>query len=393
MSSLVRRPAMKTATLRGLVGIAVVSWMISFGAAAQARLVAKGDDPPSNSGTDDGSAPAALDCSLDQNSSCIYNRGGLPAYENGICVCYLSVWVPRQVTNAEKGDVGLVPIAGNDGGDPVVRAALGALGQAHRHSVMFYDNGQKIRHDTMYADQIEVNEPWVGKVSLDADQLRNGTPGAISQSIDDAFADGSLVDDGLLLKPGSSYINLFTGEKTDARPLFKDAVDLAIATPAYYKLSDYTDMTSMLLPWRSSGVGDLRGSHCSGYISWAFGQVGLAITPVSYDEDVRRDVAGAVHDAVVDSVNESLDGKSGLGTFVVHLFKPNAAENIANQVVNCFAGLDCASTDPDWRTLGPGDGLASSPDNLLPSTTSPFKSIEAQVIAGGYYGTTRLTSW
>jgi len=177
----------------------------------------------------------------------------------------------------------------------------------------------------------------------------------------------------------------------------------------------------MLLPWKQSGVGDLRGSHCSGYISWAFGQVGLAIAPVSYGEAIRRDVAGEVHDAVVDLVNDSLDGKSGLGTFAIHLFKPNAAENIANQVVNCFAGLDCASTDPDWHTLGPGDGLASSPDNLLPSkvtlsgsrtydwngvalspgqveietgtTTSPFKRVEAQVVAGGYYGTTRLTSW
>jgi len=385
---------MRTDALRAVVRIAVVSWMASFGAAAQARLVAQGDDPITDSGTNTGTAPGATACTADQNYSCLFNRNGDPEFENGICVCYAAKWVPRQVTNADKGDVGLVPIAGNNGGDPVVRVALGSLGQAYRHSVMFFSDGQMIRHNMMYTDQIEVKEPLVGKVRLDADQLRNGTPGAISQSIDDAFADGSLVDDGLLLKPGSSYINLFTGVKTDPRQAFEDAVDLAVATRAYYKLSDYTDMTSMLLPWKQSGVGDLRGSHCSGYISWAFGQVGLAIAPVSYGEAIRRDVAGEVHDAVVDLVNDSLDGKSGLGTFAIHLFKPNAAENIANQVVNCFAGLDCASIDPDWDTIGPGDGLASSPDNLLPGIgNSAFKTIEAQVVAGGYYASTRLTSW
>ena len=411
---------MKAEMIRTVVGIAVLSGTISLGAVAQARLaVPDGADPGSGSST--GTAPGATDCTPTQNNSCLFDRGGVPAFEDGLCVCYLMAWVPRQVTNAEKGDVGLVPIAGNDSGDPVVRTALGSLGQAHRHSVMFYSNGTMIRHDTMHTDQIYVQEPAIGKVQLDAHDLRNGTPGAISQSIDDAFADGSLVEEGLLLKAGRSYINIFTGVETNVRKMFKDAVDPAIATPAYYKLSDYTDMTSMLLPFSGKGD-DLKGSHCSGYISWAFGQVGLAITPVRYDEAIRRDVASAVHDAVVDMVNDSLDGKSGVTTFVIHVFKPNAAENIANQVVNCFAGLDCASTDPDWDTLGPGDGLASSPDNLLPSTfvlsgsktydwngavlsagqveidsgttTSPFKNVEAQVVAGGYYArTTRLTSW
>jgi len=406
---------------RALLSVAAVSSLLSLGTVAEARLVPQQGDPPAGTGTNTGTAPGATDCTPDQNYSCLFNRNGTPQFEDGICVCYVPVWVPRQVSNAEKGDVGLVPIAGNNGGDPVVRVALGSLGQAHRHSVMFYSNGQMIRHDTMHTDEIDVIEPAIGKVRLDADQLRNGTPGAISQSIDDAFADGSLVDDGLLLKPGPDYINVITGAASNFRQGFEDAVDLAIATHAYYKLSDYTDMTSMLLPWKTSRAGDLKGSHCAGYISWAFGSVGLAIPPVSYDEDIRRDVAAAVHDTVVDIVNDSLDGKGTLGTFAVHLFKPNAAENIANQVVNCFAGLDCASTDPDWQRYGPGDGLASSPDNLLPSTftlsgsktydwngvvlspgqvkiatgttASPFKTVQAQIVAGGYYAQTRLTSW
>ena len=244
---------MKTEMFRTVVGIVVLSGTISLGGVAQARqAVPDGADPSSSSNT--GTAPGATDCTPSQNNSCLFDRGGVPAFEDGLCVCYLLAWVPRQVTNAEKGDVGLVPIAGNDSGDPVVRTALGSLGQAHRHSVMFYSNGTMIRHDTMYTDQIHVDEPAVGKVQLDAYELRNGTPGAISQSIDDAFANGSLVEEGLLLKPGLNYVNILTGVETNFRKMFKDAVDTAIATPAYYKLSDYTDMTSMLLPF--SGKGD-----------------------------------------------------------------------------------------------------------------------------------------
>src|SRR5262249_41031800 len=148
------------------------------------------------------------------------------------------------------------------GGEPIVRAALSAAGQAHRHAVMFYDNGKMIRHNTMYSSQIGVLTPLVGPVQLDNNDLRNGTPGGISQSIDDAFDSGRLENEGLVLKPKSD----------DDRGMFEDAVDQAIDTRVYYKVAEYTDQDHMDLDWKDSRIGNLRGTHCSGYVSWAFSQ-------------------------------------------------------------------------------------------------------------------------
>src|SRR5262245_39373705 len=84
-----------------------------------------------------------IGCTGDQISSCYALTGGTPVHHGDTCSCEIYYWVPRQVSNAKNGDVGLVPIAGNDGGDALVRATLSALGQQHRHAVMFYEHGGK----------------------------------------------------------------------------------------------------------------------------------------------------------------------------------------------------------------------------------------------------------
>ena len=115
---------------------------------------------------------------------------------------------------------------------------------------MFYDNGKMVRHNTMYSSQIGVLTPLVGQVRLDHNDLRNGTPGGISQSIDDAFDTGRLESDGLVLKPKSE----------NDRQMFKDAVDRAIDTRVYYKLAEYTDRDHMDLGWSDSRIGNAVGS-------------------------------------------------------------------------------------------------------------------------------------
>lgn len=403
---------MRTALERGMVVWAALSsaWLVGLGRDAQAVLVPYGDSGSGGS-TQTNNTPTTQ-CTTSQVNRCQSEHGGVATFEDEQCVCTTYDWVPRQITNASRGDVGIVPIAGNDGGEEVVRAALSAAGQAHRHAVMFYDNGTKIRHNTMYSSQIGVLTPLVGQVRLDNEDLRNGTPGALSQSIDDAFDTGRLENEGLVLKPKSE----------NDRQLFKDAVDRALDTSAYYKLAEYTDSDHMDLPWNDSRQGNLRGTHCSGYVTWAFSKAGFNIPAVSYDQDMRRRVARAIYRATLDSVDDSMDGMGGLESFAISVFKPNAAENIANQVTNCFAGLGCNNLERDWDTKGPGTGLSSSPDNLLPTsflyagsttydwngkvlsagnvtistgtTSSPFTRVEAQSVGGGYYVQgKRLTSW
>src|SRR5262249_214416 len=150
-----------------------------------------------------GNTPNSVGCTGVQIASCEAMEGGAPVYQIDKCYCDISYWVPRQVTNAKEGDVGLVPIAGNSGGEQLVRATLSAVGQLHRHAVMFYGDGMNVRHNTMYEEEIRVIQPFVGDVRLDRDDLRNGMPGALSQTIDAAFARGRIFIEGLVLKPMS----------------------------------------------------------------------------------------------------------------------------------------------------------------------------------------------
>lgn len=364
---------------------------------------------------DGGTLPGASVCSTAQTSRCV-NLGGaaLEDATTHACVCLVTSWVPRQVTNALEGDVGLVPIAGSRG-NAVVRAALSTVGQNHRHSVMYYNAGSNIRHSTMFVGDVTPVIPLIGPVHLDADSLRNGTPGFTSIDIDGAYDEGDLDETGLVLKPSSEMLVCPTRTTCYApRMRFTSAVTTARATSGYYKLSDYTSLDGMSRSYSSSGVGDLRGTHCSGFVRFSFESTGYSIPTVTYSSSVRSAAASAVFSAARAEVTSEL-------SWFEAWYKPNADTNIANQIVNCFAGLDCGSWASDWRG-GVGSGDSVSPDNLLPTSftlrgsgsatwngatvsagstvsnawgnsSTPFGRVEPQVTAGGYYVETALTTW
>lgn len=307
------------------------------------------------------------------------NLGGVVAARSGACFCDIYEWVPRRVVNADDGDVGIVPIDGR--GSDVVATVTQAIGQLHRHAVMYYGDGAYTRHDTMYmsdgedgsvsdagGDYVDVLQPLVGKVRLDPDDLTNGLPGAISQTIDDTYARGRLADTGLVLKPELRIVFDRFGNLTYTEPnraAFERAVTAARSTSAYYKLSDYTDMDSMSRTWSSSRTGDLRGSHCSGYVTNFFRAEGLPIADVTYPEALRQDVAEVLFDEVRDQCRAQTNAWADfLAGISLHW---NACSNVANQVVNCFADRGCDDTSNDWRD-GVGPGAAVSPDNLLPDS-------------------------
>ncbi|HVV85302.1 MAG TPA: hypothetical protein VHE35_19705 [Kofleriaceae bacterium] len=381
-------------------------------------------------------APPGNACSSQQKTSCAAT-GGVAEQIGVACACVTTVYTPRQVVNADDGDVGLVPILeGSTKGDPIVRTALSSAGQLHRHAVMFHDSGRKTRHDTMYfadgddgstADAggayITVHAPLVGEIHLDEDELRNGTPGAITQTVDDTYARGRLEDTGLVLKPRQlCLVNPFNGVMSCSEPdraAFAGAVSDALTLEAYYKLSDYTDQDSMSKPFSLTRVGDLRGSHCSGYIAANFIGRGLAIAPVHYDQPLRDLIANDVFDETRDEARAGTNfWKDFLAAVTLHWSGPT---NVANQVVNCFAGFDCGDTSDTWAG-GTGDGDANSPDNLLPvsfklsgtasyewttglvhvndtvsnpngTATTPFRRVEAMVMTGGYTTQTVKFTW
>lgn len=425
-----RRILIVVALLVGLAGLLT-------GSSTLAVKVDYDDEPGSgHGGSSSGGSTTPTQCTVAETNSCIQEQGGAPAFEQGDCVCYALRWVPRQVTNALDGDVGIVPIAGNSGGEDAVKVLMGVLGQNHRHAVIFLNDGTQARHNTMYEDQIRRQNVLIGPLRLHPDDLRNGAPGALTQTIDDAHRTGRIADTGLVLKPRMEVWHSGLGAPggdVNYRQMFETAALHAMLTEGYYKVSDYTDQIGMTLPFSFTRVGDLRGSHCSGYVSWAFQQVGYTVPTVSYDEDIRLAVGEALHQTLYDAVMNEIEPppqdssheyfvelgqriKAGLAE---HL-KPDAAENVANQMANCFAGLGCDNLSRDWEHW-PGTGDANSPDNLLPTTfavrsgdytwngvdveentvvdnsrwgiSGPFGRVEAQVVGGGYYTQTRLQSW
>ncbi len=268
------------------------------------------------------------------------------------CRCIVNELVGAQVVNAQKGDVGLVPL-NTPGGEDIVVTIFHAIEQRHRHAVIFLDP-HTIRHDTSYDepdedDLLDANELKLGP-------LNNGTPGITTESVESALAHGRLAYTGLLLKPLTEFV----------RPLFEQAADEALATEGYYKISDYSDLDGMTLPYAAAGTAtwestELKGTMCSGLVHWAFTRVGFVITEAFYSASLRNDVAEILHETVKDQIGASLGFFETIGSFLF----TGSKKKIANQVVNCFAGLGCDDNTDTWKS-GVGSAYSVSPDNLLP---------------------------
>lgn len=347
-----------------------------------------------------------------------------------VCACTKVMWIPRQITNAKKGDAILVPLD-QGSGDTAVKAVMSAIGQVHRHVLLSVDDGDNVRHATAYTDDLSTDDlqtvtasVWTGWhfetvtvpiPKLQAHLLQNATPGILTQSIDGATGTSRLTENGLVLKPGTE------NPKVGKRAQFEAAAAAGLGVEGYYKVSDYTNQVGMTLPWAAEDSSDyydedLRGTHCAGFVHWSFAQVGLTVPLAHYDATTRDFAAEELHDAVRASVKDALSGLTGLAASVV-----GAGKLIANQVVNCFAGIGCDDNSAEWKD-GVGSGDAVSPDNLLPTSftlqgsgetlwgddtlaagdtqanangasSTPFQRVEPQIVAGGYYDVVTLYTW
>ena len=334
---------------------------LAFAAIASA---APGDLPGGSAGRPSSSTPPVTntddyECSAAQELECESN-GGIAASRGIGCFCDYYEHVPLRIVNAGRGDVGIVPIDGR--GSEQVATVTRAIGQFHRHAVMFFRNGTMTRHNTMYLKSEEDGDR-AGRDYTDffrPDTLTNGLPGAITQTAHEAFERERLAFTGLLLKPA------LEGTEEPMRPRFAAAVASARGTPAFYKLSDYTAQVSMMLPdlpgpvdLGSDRSGDQKGSHCAGYIAAMFRGQAFFLPNVTYPESVRLTAARALFSGIQHNCENQV------GAFV--LLNPHLCTSIANQVTNCFAGLGCGRPFARWRNRT-GTGFATSPDNLLPRT-------------------------
>lgn len=325
------------------------------------------------------------------------------------CNCTCVVWdmTEPRVTNARKGDVGLVPVS-DGGGEEVVRVLMSALGQHHRHAVMFVDK-KNIRHNTSY-DEIDSSDLENNRM-LKPSVLRNGKPGFVTETVDEALASERLGWSGLVLKVDD-----------DERERARDAVDIALAAQGYYKISNYSGLAGWNLPYSGPNTNafdtdNLRGTMCSGLVYHSFSDAGFAFTSTVYPESLREDVARVLYDNVKGEILSSFSWSQVGGSFLLS----GTAKHIANQVTNCFAGLGCDDNNSTWKR-DVGEGRSVSPDNLLPeefdvsghgtapwgtrtldpgdhvsnangATTTPFHIVEPMNVVGTTWNETVLTDW
>lgn len=285
-------------------------------------------------------------CTPQQTVSCADQGGELEISEAKGCECWITTYTPRKVTNAIKGDVGLVPV--NDGrGEDTVRAVMGALVQNHRHSVIFLSQSSLVNNTSLDDPNDNVQE---FNRRLDPAILMNGSPGVVSWSLDKAYDVERLSNEGLVLKPLTESL----------RHYFTDAADEALddVGRAYYKLSDYMAMSGMGFSYGSDRSVDRRGTMCSGLIYDAFTRAGLTISVYTYPLELLNYVAQSTYESVFDQVPG--------WTAIVGM-----RSRVANQVVNCFAGfrrfnggVSCDDTSDTWKGLS-GTGTSVAPDNLL----------------------------
>lgn len=340
------------------------------------------------------------------------------------CGCKCAAWemVDPVTHNARRGDVAIVSITDGEG-DETVAEVMKSLQQNHRHALMFTSRNS-VRHATSFLgtkategegwekgdaqncewDAEPMGDRWKNTYipgngthlyelngpslqGIRPEFIRNGLPGTVSQSVRQAMACKRLGLTGLLLThpEGGSLAEIFL-----------DAADIAESWHGYYKVSEYSGLGG----WNLSIAGNyspsppitvggydtrhgkkhtyeekfekdnLRGTHCSGFIQASMNAALQSsgtlygVASYEYDQSTRKKVAKQLYASTVAKVEQEL-----MGTFAGFIFNiDDVAERIANQVVNCFGGVDkgrCMDRGSTWKKAL-GTGATVAPDNLLP---------------------------
>jgi hypothetical protein len=383
-------------------------------------------------------------------ASMLWPSLGMPGDGSSLpqCVCDVIVEGGPRIVNARRGDVALVPMtdpAGLAGGDANVAAVMGAIGQWHRHTLLFSDAGTEVTHLTTYAEfgPSDVQVVGLGGARIDPFLMEHGArvgdPPSDTLRVAQPLADALSASDRRLSRIDNTGLILKPFSESD-RPQFEAAATRAELMSFYYRVSDYTIFSGT----SATGLGPSSrlGTHCAGLIFEAFKPDFPGLSLVSYSEPTRLAAGNALFTQVRDRVRTTIGGTAGFFT--------GWPTDIGNQAVNCFAGLGCDLRSGRWRRAA-GLGRTVSPDNLLPfsfsvtnvsdlpdfsdptvppicsspfvncdhATTnlqggfavtrvapnqvdashtngqsgSPFQRIEPQVIADGSVGTVRLYRW
>lgn len=325
-------------------------------------------------------------------------------------------WVPPRIANAYKGDTIL------SAGCSMIGDLLRQVSppQRYTHAGLMVENYYSIRHSTASVDRYRDKDYGEGTPShsdgIRADILQYGWPGIITQSVYDAYNGDWLRDpvNGKLYKVSGfsadpvqcsrnmslSYplvVRPVPGARQSVRATLHQAANLAQGMQGHYRFFAYTNAVISTdrsydapnsLNW--DGVYPRLATVCSSFIWTAMREAGAVLEGATLEEaDMRQGAErdGATPDGLYlytqaerlaganwlyeNVFNEAKEEAGWFGNFIT-----DAADDIANQLVNCFASDRCSEKDDQpWKQ--PGVGRAISPDNIL------FWDTPAQ---GGVYG-------
>ncbi len=293
-------------------------------------------------------------------------------------------------------------------GDIVESAACGTVGsllravqpaQHYTHVGIMTSHNDRIRHSTLETDRLDDHKQGSnGSNGALPSTLRYARPGVLPQSIYEAYEGGWWQDDEY---PGEEYlVSGFNddpaGCETDENltsPLIitgawskladrKRIADEAAKIKGHYRVYGYSQGAIAENPAFNQPGTDSRATVCSTFVWAAARQAGfsalegttLETSDVSagafrdpstldgmyyYTAQERQAAAAALYSVIYTKVQKKTFGPRG----DIDL---DAADNWANQIVNCFASDSCLTSDKDstaWKSTG--DGRTVSPDNLL----------------------------
>jgi hypothetical protein len=278
---------------------------------------------------------------------------------------------PWYIANGEKGDVLLMKSV-----DETMAVIMGTMGQWFTHTMIMSRDKDEISHFTaMGVDrQIQNGIDELG-LKIHGNALANLADGHMTQSVDWAKRVYKMKN-VKLLKPKPEY-----------RATAQAAADYLKGMSGRYKLEEFTQLSYH----HDSG----SGAMCASGITIAFNSVQPgSVNLRHYPQPLRSSVAAQVHALVKSKIKNVTDiGDAWTIAFnwlwggLTFLAKEELAENVANQIVNCFSNLGCGNTSRDWEDPAKiGEGFTVAPDDLL-THSQVFLPLQDPILRGGQYKT------
>jgi hypothetical protein len=318
-------------------------------------------------------------------------------------------WVanPPEFLNGFKGDFIM------DHGCGSIGQLLSAVGQLYSHTEMVTKNRVEVRHSTMTADRLNDSVDYVG-MELDPRKMRFGFPGTQGAS---TFSADQIVHQYCVSDPdgnggSSSQRNCDSNGKCDCpdgtwrmggeldpypgkcdqdvtpvsplvirpepdspQPDLQSVVDAGLGINSHYRFFMYSHAETLLPGGPSGWSANTVSTVCSSFEREAASKAGFPLWPTrsaadgvpdgmrKYNTDERTAGANALWSNTYDSVMANPSWiVSGLAWIFLPGYLPAMADNIGDQLANCFATDSCADLGDSWEN--PGEGIAVSPDDV-----------------------------